>query len=99
MNSAGVPLADIVRQTINETLSELGCDVSGGIHEAILIRQGLYCGRRFECDGGTAVWFIEENQIKFYDRSGALACVTTAPGVEEVTVPATSLISPRRRAA
>lgn len=99
MDSAGVPLADIVRCAISETLAQLGCDVSGGLHEAILIRQGMYCGRRFECEGGTAVWFIEENQIKFYDRAGALACVTAAPGAQEATVHATALISPRRRAA
>ena len=40
--------------------------------EAMLIRDGYFCGRRFSGGGYEAVWFIEENQIKFYDREGSL---------------------------
>lgn len=81
--------ADVVRNCVQQQLAELGCDTSAGLHETILIRQGTYCGRRFNCDGGYAIWFIEENQLKFYAEAGALRHVCAAPGpeVERVAIP------------
>jgi hypothetical protein len=80
MPSAGY--ADLVRQSVSATLAELGCDSTDGIEEAILIRQGVYCGRRFTCAGGCAVWFVEENQIKFYNAQGGVAKVTAGPTLD-----------------
>ncbi len=41
----------------------------------MLIRDGFFCGRRFVSDGLEAVWFIEENEVKFYDRDGKVVQV------------------------
>lgn len=94
--------ADLVRQTITQTLSELGCDVSGGLQETILIRGGSYCGRRFQVADGAAVWFIEEQQLKYYGQDGALRLVCETPCAE--SPPATLRmpephVEPLRRAA
>ncbi|WP_197442414.1 hypothetical protein [Lignipirellula cremea] len=43
-----------------------------------MIRDGYYCGRKMRCDGLQAIWFVEENEIKFYDRDGAVASVCDA---------------------
>lgn len=40
--------------------------------ESILIREGFYCGRRFEAEGWSAVWFLEEDQLKISGASGAV---------------------------
>jgi hypothetical protein len=40
--------------------------------ESILIRDGFYCGRRFRFGPYSAIWFIEENQLKIFDERGAL---------------------------
>lgn len=40
--------------------------------EACLIRNGYYCGRRFQCGDHSAVWFTEEDEIKIYAPNGAL---------------------------
>jgi hypothetical protein len=40
--------------------------------ESILIRQGVYCGRRFQAARGYAIWFVEENQIKVFEDGGKL---------------------------
>lgn len=40
--------------------------------ETILIRGGLYCGRRFDAAGLHAIWFLEENLVKFYGPQGLL---------------------------
>lgn len=81
-----VPQIELIRQTVRESLAEQGCDTTD-IHEAILIRQGLYCGRRFECDAGSAVWFIEENQIKYYGADGSVIKSVRLPIGEPLTVP------------
>lgn len=38
--------------------------------ETVLIRDGFYCGRCFTCDKVRAVWFAEENIVKFYGQDG-----------------------------
>jgi hypothetical protein len=45
---------------------------SQDIKETILIREGCYCGRRFESQNGYAIWFCEENQLKIYNAHGKL---------------------------
>lgn len=41
--------------------------------EAILISDGHYCGRRFAFGPYTAIWFVEENQIKICNPDGSVA--------------------------
>ena len=94
MDIAGVALIDSIRLTVRQSLEQRGCDLSD-LHEAILIRQGTYCGRRFECAGGSAIWFIEEQQIKYYDAEGRVLEAVPAPGASPTAVPAI----PRRRVA
>ncbi|MFO1065767.1 MAG: hypothetical protein U0892_18045 [Pirellulales bacterium] len=67
-----------VRSAITAQLVQFGAADTENLRETILIRQGLYCGRKFECDGFHVVWFVEENQIKFYGAGGALLLNTTA---------------------
>jgi hypothetical protein len=43
--------------------------------ESILIRDGFYCGRRFDLGSHRAVWFLEEDELKIYSRQGDLECV------------------------
>jgi hypothetical protein len=39
-------------------------------HETLLIRDGQYCGHRYQTDGLSAVWFLEEDQVKVYHEDG-----------------------------
>lgn len=66
---------DRVRTTIRHTLNEIGADESTHLQETILIRDGQYCGRRFLLDGLEAIWFVEEQQIKYYGRDGRVVKV------------------------
>ncbi|HTN75351.1 MAG TPA: hypothetical protein VL096_08895 [Pirellulaceae bacterium] len=92
MNNAPV-YADLVRQAIQQTMLELGYDLGDGVMESILIRQGAYCGRRFQAADGSAVWFVEEAQLKFYDATGAVRHVCPAPSNDTATI---SLPMPQR---
>ncbi|MCG8652422.1 MAG: hypothetical protein MI861_21455 [Pirellulales bacterium] len=55
-------------------------------NESILIRDGFYCGRRFDLGAYRAVWFLEEDQLKIYARGGDLVCVLLGADIE--TTPA-----------
>jgi hypothetical protein len=68
-------LTAAVRQLVAATFADLGIDAAAELRETILIRGGIYCGRRFEAESAHAVWFVEENQVKFYRDDGSVALV------------------------
>jgi hypothetical protein len=70
-----VELVERVRAIVQETFTQLGGLADQIPSEAMLIRDGFFCGRRFVAEGLEAVWFIEENEIKFYDCDGAVVQV------------------------
>lgn len=55
-----------VRSAIAAHLSRLANQPVASLHETILIRNGLYCGRKFQAAGYEVVWFVEEDEIKFF---------------------------------
>ena len=62
-----------IRGLVRQKFAQLGSACESGPSEAMLIRDGFFCGRRFRGDGVEAVWFMEENQIKFYDQQGSIS--------------------------
>lgn len=70
-----------VRQKLQDWFMDQRTDDRWEVRESILIRQGFYCGRRFDFAGFRAVWFVEEDQVKIYRRDGAL--VATFQPVEQ----------------
>ena len=55
--------------------------------ESILIRDEFFVGRRFHTESHTAIWFIEQDELKVYEADGQLACVFNS---EEITARAAS---------
>ena len=68
-------LVERVRQLVRQTFSKLGSSTPEEAEETILIRNGFYCGRRFETGSASAIWFCEENQLKFYGEQGTVLLV------------------------
>ena len=64
--------AQRVRELVSHTLRDLGADSIDEIDETLLIRDGHYCGRKFECGEHLAIWFTEENEVKFYTEAGTV---------------------------
>jgi len=58
-----------LRQYIHTNFERLGA-YQAEVRETILVQNGHYCGRRFSCGDFLAVWFVEENEVKFYDAQG-----------------------------
>jgi len=82
---------EYVRETIHALFQTSGFQTSASetsgqtfpaedLTETILIRNGCYCGRRFEHGGLSAVWFIEEGEIKVFGQEGQLQESLQVPG-------------------
>lgn len=67
-----------VRHLVADALARVAGEGADLIRESILIREGLYCGRRFETSAGYAIWFVEENQVKVFRADGSMAQVLDA---------------------
>ena len=68
-------LTQSIRRRVMETFSQLGGAPAGDLRETILIADGAYYGRRFDGPEGHAIWFVEEDQLKFYRLDGSVARV------------------------
>ncbi len=66
-----------IRTAIATELLALGARDVSDLRETILIREGLFCGRKFQSQGYSVVWFMEENEIKFFGPTGQLLRATT----------------------
>jgi hypothetical protein len=71
----------VIRQVVRNIFVELGQSEDCKTTEHILLRDDLYCGRRFQADGLQAIWFIEEDQIKVYAKDGTVARVLSSSEV------------------
>ena len=67
-----------IRIAIADQLCEFGVERPESLHETILIRHGIFCGRKFQLERYVVVWFVEEDEIKFFDPSGELIKATSA---------------------
>ena len=52
--------------------------------ESILIRDGFYCGRRFDAGSHRAIWFLEEDELKIFTHAGQLAAVLAGDQITEL---------------
>ena len=66
-----------IRSAIASELLSMGAGDVSDLRETILIRDGLFCGRKFQSQGYTVVWFMEENEIKFFGTAGQLLRATS----------------------
>lgn len=80
-------MLDKIRSAIASELLALGAKDVSDLRETILIRDGLFCGRKFQSHGFSVVWFMEENEIKFFSPTGQLLLATTAARCLTVDAP------------
>ena len=73
-----VHLLEAIRQLVRRTFVELGTAEEFEVTEHLLLREDMYCGRRFQAGGLQAIWFIEEDEIKFYAKDGSVAFVMSS---------------------
>jgi hypothetical protein len=76
-----------IRAAVVARLHAFGVTETESLRETILISQGLYCGRKFECAGFHAVWFVEEDELKLFGASGQLLLATSAVALLEQPAP------------
>jgi hypothetical protein len=83
-------LTQSVREMAARLLAELRLSDGSELRESLLLREGLYCGRRFEAEHGDAIWFIEEDELKIIGADGRVRRVIHA---------VSQLVMPKRAAA
>ena len=71
-----------------------GHDTSLIQHESVLIRDELFCGRKFIAKDHHAVWFIEEDVVKIHLSDGQLMHVFRGAEIDEFAVQETVESSP-----
>ena len=59
-------------------------------NESILIRDGYYCGRRFQAAGHHAVWFMEEDQLKIHESDSGVVAVFSGEELSDASIFAAS---------
>ena len=79
-------LTQYVRGLVAHALLSQSGPEDTALEESIVIRHGVYCGRRFRAAGGYAIWFIEENQVKVFEDGGKLVEVLQLT-LEETAMP------------
>jgi hypothetical protein len=62
--------AESIRHQVRRMFEQHGAPTDCDMCESLLIRDGFFCGRKFELDGMQAVWFVEEHEVKIHDRDG-----------------------------
>ena len=72
------PHALAIRQRLIALLQRAagGCDLeidTDPMLETLLVREGSLCGRRYALGSATAVWFAEEEYVKFYTVDGTVS--------------------------
>ena len=61
-----------IRTALHSRLLELAKTPDSPVQETLLIRDGCYCGQKFRVGLYTAVWFVEEAEVKIFGPSGTL---------------------------
>ncbi len=72
-----------IRQGIRAVMAQWCAESDAIEQETILVQDGHYCGRRFRGATVQAVWFLEEEQVKFYDGDGALLEVYSTDQIKQ----------------
>ena len=68
---------EAVRNLVRDTMLAQGVQSLDDFFEKILLSDGFYCGRSFSCGGYRAVWFVEEQTIKYYGPDGGVLFSTS----------------------
>lgn len=63
---------ELLRNFVRSYFERISNDSDEQYSENILLRDEHYCGRRFRYGAHSAVWFAEEDEVKFYDGKGQL---------------------------
>ena len=77
-----------VRNALRQWISERqpdAVDLHEPTSEAMLIRDGFFCGRRFRFTHYQAVWFLEEDELKIRDAQGNVLVLLGANEIDQLS--------------
>jgi len=62
----------LIHNLVASTFSKLGMPPPIDVCETLLVKDGVFIGHKFHCDGGYALWGAGWNSVEFYDQNGRL---------------------------
>jgi len=62
----------LIDNLVASTFSKLGMPPPIDVWETLLVKDGIFIGYKFHCDGGYAIWGTGWNSVEFYDENGKL---------------------------
>jgi hypothetical protein len=65
-------MSQTIYDCVVATFSKLGMSAPIEVYETLLIKDGLFIGRKFHCDGGYAIWQAGWPAVEFYCEDGKL---------------------------
>jgi len=68
-------LIQAIRRLVVDAFSRLQPTHNAEPREMILIRDGVYCGRRFDVPECYAVWTFDEDQLELFQADGSVLSV------------------------
>jgi len=74
-----------VRRCLELWLDSQQCDTDAEIRDSVLIRDGFYVGRRFQLGNFSAVWFMEQDEVKVRDASGSVVARFDAQAIDQAS--------------
>jgi hypothetical protein len=79
-------ITENIRRLAHSVLVELGAKNDGRkLRETMLIRNGNYCGHRYRLGDFEAVWFIEEDELKFSSSAdGTIRSMIASAAITEL---------------
>ena len=72
--------AGAVYELVVSGFAELGVSDPRDVRRSFLLRNLLYSGQLFRCEGWRAVWLLDRGTVEFFDAAGNLAKALTLPG-------------------
>jgi hypothetical protein len=74
-----------VRRCLDRWLEAQHRDEDIDIRDAVLIRGGFYVGRKFELGAYRANWFMEEDELKIHDATGAVVAKFSSSEIDQAS--------------
>lgn len=62
--------ADIVYELVVKGFTDLGVSDPRLINRSFLLKQGLYAGQVWRCEGWQAIWLFDGSSLEFSDSTG-----------------------------
>ena len=78
---------EAVRHQVSQAFERYQLADGSEPRESILLKGGIYCGRRFEVGTGYAMWNAQNDELKIYSTNGKVLGLIPSASAPPVALP------------